>query len=135
MDNHLFSDLRKGCQHPLLLRKSVYTDAATLSALARALMKTGAFTSDGNSSFTAERVMAELVGMSDYEIHSFCTEWCGRTARPIRNNTLTPEEAADEAAGRRRPGLLGSVPPTSLPLVPLLLHFISFRHNCPILLC
>lgn len=70
----LFTDLRKVAQHPLLQR-SWYSDVATLGRIGAALVAVGAFS--GEEAEKPARVLEELQGMSDWEIHDMCWQNAG----------------------------------------------------------
>ena len=67
---HLFTDLRKAANHPLLLR-SFYSDQAVLQKIASACLQNQHF----GAQASREQVAAELLTLSDYELNQICSAY------------------------------------------------------------
>lgn len=69
---HLFTALRKAANHPLLLRVH-YTDESIVRRIAHKAYEGGYF----GEQCTFDRVLQEMEGFSDYDIHQLCLQFGG----------------------------------------------------------
>jgi SWI/SNF-related matrix-associated actin-dependent regulator 1 of chromatin subfamily A len=96
---HVFTELRKAANHPLLLREH-YRDPATMATLATKLFGYGHF----GDTCSLAMVRAELDGYSDLDLHALCASYGGSLQR-----LELPVEALFESAKMR--WLRDHVPP------------------------